>query len=201
MTQKNLGNLVVSPNVWPGKELKIQPGDMSKVAVYGESFWGLQKPSFEPIIGAPRTEANAGIVYFHNGVERKDFEGFLRMLEITDHRDYAAFVCESSNPKDDKYLRQMRLVSKVGLRFMFNAIDDSEYNSFKKQTLTIEEALWEFIESEKKEWGTNFWDAKLDGKFGGDGNYKREELSFGFMLENSYYDIFRIWSRAWLVTK
>lgn len=202
MTQKNLSNLVVSPNVWPGKEIRIQPGDLSKCALYGEHFWGLQKPSFEPILGAPITESSSGIIYFNNEIEKEDFEGFLRMLDIKSNKqDYAAFVCESSNPKDDKYLRQIRVVSKFGLKYMFNAIDDIEYKSFQKQTLTVEEALWEFIESEKKSWGTNFGDARLEGKFGGDGHYAREQLSFGFMLENSYYDIFRIWSRAWLVTK
>ena len=36
---------------------------------------------------------------------------------------------------------------------------------------------------------------------GGDGDYAVEELSFGFMLENEYNQVYRIWSRAWLVTK
>jgi len=95
----------------------------------------------------------------------------------------------------------MRLVSKFGLRFMFNAIDDSEYCSFEKQDLSVSEALWKFIEVEKERLGSTWGDPRIEGTFGGDGNYAREELNFGFMPENNYHGIYRIWSRAWLVTK
>jgi hypothetical protein len=51
-------------------------------------------------------------------------------------------------------------------------------------------------------WGTSsFEDKGLYKKFGGDGDMKREELAFGLIVENEYYGIYRIWSRAWLVTK
>jgi hypothetical protein len=35
--------------------------------------------------------------------------------------------------------------------------------------------------------------------FGGDGERAKESLAFGFMVENAYYGVYRIWSRAWLV--
>ena len=41
----------------------------------------------------------------------------------------------------------------------------------------------------------------LAGMFGGDGDDSREKLSFGRMVENGYHHVYRIWSRAWLVTK
>ena len=41
---------------------------------------------------------------------------------------------------------------------------------------------------------------RLRGLFGGDGDFAREELAFGFMVENDYHHVYRIWSRAWLVT-
>lgn len=66
--------------------------------------------------------------------------------------------------------------------------------------LTMAEAMWAFVEHEKKEWGT-FWGEKLETTFGGDGDFAREDLSFGFMIENADEGIYRIWSRAWLVTK
>ena len=37
--------------------------------------------------------------------------------------------------------------------------------------------------------------------FGGDGDWAKEELAFGCMVENVDLGIYRIWSRAWLVTK
>jgi hypothetical protein len=41
----------------------------------------------------------------------------------------------------------------------------------------------------------------LYGAMGGDGDWAKEELCFGFMMENEYHGVCRIWTRAWLVTK
>ena len=76
-----------------------------------------------------------------------------------------------------------------------------EYDAFKKQELSIGEAFEEFMKAEKERFGTSFGDPRIEGKMGGDGDFAREELSFGFMLENEYNQVYRIWSRAWLVTK
>jgi hypothetical protein len=42
---------------------------------------------------------------------------------------------------------------------------------------------------------------RLSGTFGGDGYWAKESLCFGFLVENNYRGVYRIWSRAWLVTK
>jgi hypothetical protein len=195
----NLEKLIINGPVQPNKDLKVQPGDLSRIAPYGNGVYGYQKNYF---IDAPLMEESGGTIYFGNGVKKSDFQGFLRMMNIrADNKDYAAFVQESINPIEDKYFTQMRLISKFGLRFMFDAIDEREYNSFKEQELSIGEAFWEFMEAEKGKFGTFFGDPRIEGKMGGDGNYAREELSFGFMLENEYHQVYRIWSRAWLVTK
>ncbi|MBI4016602.1 MAG: hypothetical protein HY363_02820 [Candidatus Aenigmarchaeota archaeon] len=202
MAKQGLEKVIVSPAIWVDKNLQVQPGDLSKFAPYGNGVYGYQENSLEPILGDPSQEGSGGLVYFDNGVKREDFEGFLRMMNVrADDKDYAAFVQESSNPVEDRYFKQMRLISKFGLRFMFSAIEDREYDAFKKQELTIGEALWEFMEAEKGRFGTCFGDPRIEGKMGGDGYYAREELSFGFMLENKYHQVYRIWSRAWLVTK
>lgn len=202
MTKQGLEKVNVSPAVWPGKNLQVQPGDLSKFALYGNGIYGYQKNSLEPIKGDPIQEESGGLIYFGNGVKQADFSGFLRMIGVReDDKSYAAFVQESSNPVEDRYFKQMRLMSNFGFRHLFKAIDDREYKTFKEQEWTIGESLWKFMESEKRRFGTSFGDSRIEGKMGGDGNYAREELSFGFMLENEYYQIYRIWSRAWLVTK
>jgi hypothetical protein len=202
MIKQMLDKLIISPAIWPGKKLQVQPGDLSKFTPYGNGVYGYQGNSLEPIRGDPPQEETGGLIYFGNGVRKEDFEGFLRMMNVrAENKDYAAFVQESSNPVKDRYFRQMRLMSKFGLRFMFGAIDDREYETFKKQELSIGEALLEFMETEKARFGTSFGDSRIEGKMGGDGDYAREELSFGFMLENEYHQVYRIWSRAWLVTK
>ena len=124
------------------------------------------------------------------------------MMNIkSEDKDYATFIQESSNPLLDKYFNQMRLVSKFGLRFMFNSMDNNEYDSFKEHDLSIKDNLLKFMETEREKFGTSFGDPRIEGKMGGDGNYAREALSFGFMVENEYHKVYRIWSRAWLVTK
>ena len=42
---------------------------------------------------------------------------------------------------------------------------------------------------------------KLRGTLGGDGDWAKESLAFGFFVENTYWSVYRLWSRPWLVTK
>ncbi|HPD81890.1 MAG TPA: hypothetical protein PK357_02210 [Candidatus Pacearchaeota archaeon] len=189
--------------IWAGRRLKILQADLSQFAPYGNGVYGYQKNIFEPIKGDPPQEPNGGCVYFSNNAQQKYFEGFLKMLDVkVDRKDYVSYLQEASNPIEDHYLTQMRIIPKFALRYMANVINDKEYAAFEDQDFTIQEALFKFMDVEKERWGTDFWNSpNLAGKMGGDGDFAREELGFGFMIENGYYDIYRIWSRAWLVTK
>jgi hypothetical protein len=64
----------------------------------------------------------------------------------------------------------------------------------------IAAAIEQFIAAERERWGTGMSSA-LRGTFGGDGDWAKESLCFGLMVENPYYGVYRVWSRAWLVTK
>lgn len=208
----DLGDKIrVSPPIWPQHSLKVQPGDLSQFAPYGNGVYGYQKRDrSNPFTNAPPQEACGGVVYFGNDISRTDFEALTRILEVQSRqvvnplKSFSVFTAESQQPGKEGYLAQMRLVSKFGLRYMFDAISDAEYERFPDQELTMVEALWSFIEHERNRFGTSFQqdgEKGLRGVFGGDGHFACEELCFGFMLENSYHDICRIWSRAWLVTK
>lgn len=207
----DLGDKIrISPPIWPDHKLNIHPGDLSKFVPYGNGVYGYQdRKGSNPFTSAPSQEACGGVIYFGNDVTKVDFEALMRIMEvqpvhfINPSKDFAVFIAESKQPGKDGYLVQMRIVSKFGLRFMFGALTDAEYEKFPEQELTIVEALWSFIKQERKRWGTSWMEDNkgLGGKFGGDGDFAREELAFGFMLENDYYHVYRIWSRAWLVTK
>lgn len=201
----DLGDKVrISPLIWPDHELNIQPGDLSQFTPYGNGVYGYQERFREnPIKSAPSQEPSGGVIYFGTRIAKVDFEALLRLTGVkVDHKDYAVFLVESEQPSRDGCLVQMRIVTKFGLRFMFGALTDTEYDKFPEQDLTIGETLWEFIKKEAERWGTSFMEDKgLHGKFGGDGDFACEELAFGFMIENEYYGVCRIWSRAWLVTK
>ena len=151
MAKQGLDKIIIGPAIWPGKKLQVQPGDLSKFAPYGNGVYGYQKNSLEPIRGDPPQEETGGLIYFGNEARKEDFEGFLRMMNVrAEDKDYVAFVQESSNPIEDRYFKQMRIMSKFGLRFMFGAIDDREYDTFKEQELSIGEALWAFMNAEKE---------------------------------------------------
>ncbi len=198
------GKTLISPPLWPNAKVSMQPGDLTKFLPSGNGAYGYQnKKAFNPLKSAPPQEATGGHLYFENAIAEEDFNTLLRITGVkSGEKDYAVFIEESKNPQVDGFLLQMRIVPKFALRFMFGVIEEQEYESFPEQELTIGELLYGFIESERAYWGTSFSDSpKLNGKFGGDADFMREELSFGFMVENNYYDVCRIWSRAWLVTK
>lgn len=202
----DLGDKVrISPPIWPDHKLNIQPGDLSQFTPYGNGVYGYQNRfGKNPIKSAPSQEPSGGVIYFGNGIAKVDLEAFLRLMEVwSNDKNYAVFLAESNHPGKDGYLVQMRIITRFGLRFMFGAFTDVESDKFPEQERTISEALWEFIKKECERWGTSFsQDSKgLRGLFGGDGDFAREELSFGFMMENGYHGVYRIWSRAWLVTK
>lgn len=50
---------------------------------------------------------------------------------------------------------------------------------------------------EQHGWG----DGALSGALGGGGEYAYEAVAFGLMMENAHRQVYRIWSRPWLVTK
>lgn len=202
----DLGNEVrISPPIWLGHKLNIQPGDLTNFASYGNGVYGYQdRLGEDPIKNSPSQEPSGGVIYFGNGVARADFEALLRLLEVKKNKkDYAVFIAESEQPGKDGYLAQMRIITKFGLRFMFETLTETEYDKFPEQQLSIGDVLYGFLEKETERWGTSFMDDSrgLQGLFGGDGDFAREELAFGFMIENEYHGIYRIWSRAWLVTK
>ena len=198
------GKVRISPPLWPNAKVSMQPGDLTKFLPSGNGVYGYQnKKTFNPLKSAPPQEATGGHLYFGNEISKEDFYALLRITEVKpNHKDYAVFIEESKNPEVDGFLLQMRIVPRFALRFMFGVIEEQEYESFPEQELTVGDLLYSFIESERAYWGTSFSNSpKLEGKFGGDGDFMREELSFGFIVENNYYDVCRIWSRAWLVTK
>jgi hypothetical protein len=43
--------------------------------------------------------------------------------------------------------------------------------------------------------------SELRGTLHGDGDWAKEKLAFGFMIENGSNGVYRVWSRPWLVTK
>jgi hypothetical protein len=187
--------------------VKTDLSDLSQFAPHGNGVYGFQPGIPDPIVIAPPQDDTGGFLYFGNGVTQDDFYALMRIAGVQESHDcnpskqYAVFLQQSGRPGKDGYLSQVRIIPKFALRHLFGVITDTEYERYPEQELTVREAMWGFMQTEKKKYGTYFGSPTLAGKFGGDGDFAQEELSFGFMVENNYYGVYRIWSRAWLVTK
>jgi hypothetical protein len=210
----------VSPAVWPGKELAVQPGDLTRLAPMGfgmaappvirpwddplaalnrPNYYAFQEHRAGPFDGAPVTDPAGGTVYFDAEPERADVEALLRLMRAGPvRRDYAVFVGEAVNPLEERFLKQVRIVGHGALRSLFGVSEPPE--AFAEQPLTLLELVWAFIEEQQGLYGIGMSRA-LEGAMGGDGDWAREALCFGFFVENSSWGIHRLWSRAWLVTK
>jgi hypothetical protein len=107
------------------------------------------------------------------------------------------FFSVSQDPSDDNFLDQMRLVSHAGLAHLFR-IDTKR---LAPQSLDSGQAVASFMEWQREKWEEDSGAYTIAGCLGGDGDWAKEGLAFGAMIENSYWGIYRVWSRAWLVTK
>jgi len=216
------GVIHISPSVWPGRAVPVQPGDFSKFAPGGMGmgdvsfpirpwddplgaspgrFYGYEAPTFDPYQRAPLSCAAGGTVYFDSGIERADFDTVLRVLEVqTGNTFYAVFLAEAENSVEQKFLAQIRLVSADALHRMFHVEGLPETMDWVRQVIPLNDLLWRFIEIETEAYGTGMG-RELRGAFGGDGDWAKESLCFGFMIENNDMGVYRLWSRAWLVTK
>lgn len=211
----------LGPEVWPGKVLDVQPGDLSKFAPQGlglstpllmmpwdtvdaalerTSYYDFDRPATHPFHAAPTAEAAGGTLYFAPP-QPGDFEAALRLLAIRiDLNEYAAFVGHSKNTLEDRYLSQLRIVSKFALANLYQAPISEEDHALIQQPLCIGDLLWRFVTQQQAYW-SHSENQTLAGKLGGDGDWARESLAFGLMVENAYHCVYRIWSRPWLVTK
>lgn len=212
--------IVISPRRWPGKRLNVQPGDLDAILPHGFGLakppvyewddpfdsssgnaYGFQERTGHPIANAPLTSPSGGIVYFGSKAPAGALANLCKLLTIDcERRDFAAFMAETTDPIGDRWLVQLRIVSRFALRFVFEALGRREYERFPAQRLTLLETLEEFLRDQQYHWIEASSDA-LRGAAGGDNDSSWDELGFGFMVENDYHGVYRIWSRAWLVTK
>jgi hypothetical protein len=212
--------VTIAPPIWPGPELEVQPGDLSLFSPMGNglgapmilmpwdrpeslatrgAYYGMHAHTGHPFTGAPVTEPAGGVVYFDRYVEPDDLNALFRVMNVrVRNKDYAAFYGEPTSP-EDRHNGQMRIVSGGALEFLYRTGKDAESMQLRQQSLSIGELLLRFVDQFKTE--SNEGKLDLAGWLGGDGDWAAEGLAFGFMVENEYHAIYRIWARAWLVTK
>jgi len=184
-----------SPPVWPGKEdLTPQPGDLTKFMANG---YYLRDDFFEekenPFARMPSSQCAGGAICFDSEVYRKDkkaFITFMKALGMWECKRFVAFIEEKEGSTGVFLSRQMRIVSDFALQYAFKTIGEKEYKSFPEQKVTMAEAFWSFLQEE-----TEGCDAPKDVSSKKTIMLMRIPPSIGIMVENSYYQIYRIWSR------
>jgi hypothetical protein len=180
----------------------VRPWDnLARLSESWNDYYGLQKRSGHPFLDAPLSEPRGGVVYFDEGIPEADFRVLLRCVGIGNPwKRYVVFVEDAADPKDSRYLTQMRVMSTSALSDIFQAISRDEAAALKEQPLPIADLLWTFVERESRRYAGAF-PPELGGVLGGDGDWAKEALCFGLMVENQPWLAYRIWTRAWLVTK
>src|SRR5271156_2634499 len=215
--------LVMLPSNWPGQRLPLMPGDVSKYvplglgldaplvvrpwddppkALSGPSFYGFDAPETDPIRAAPSNLPAGGVVYFDGSLPDENVRAVLAAMGVQQtRRDFAVFKCDAKDTQRERYLTQARIISKSALNRLFGASEHTR--KLEDQMLTIEEAVLTFLKEERMRWNEpgHGFSGRLSGAPGGDGDWAKEALAFGFLVENGYWAVYRVWSRPRLSTK
>ena len=209
---------------WPGRPLPVMPGDFTQYLPNGfglaaplvvrpwddptealnrPNYYGFEQRDFDPVCGAPLTEPAGGTVYFDESIDPDDLAALLRVMHVNDYdKEFVVFADGTDEPSEWRYLDQARIMSTRALRSLFGA--EKEAAGLREQPISIAAYVTQFVEEQRRKWNDpdgNPYSPRLDGSFGGDGDFAKEALCFGLMVENRPWSVYRVWSRAWLVTK
>lgn len=216
---------LVLPGGWPGRKLDADPADMNLAvpqgygfagplilrpwdkdlgaAMQAQSVYGLRAQSGHPVLNAPLTNATGGVVYFDDHRDSERLGQLLWMLGLYDGlNDAAVFCAGADDPLKERYLHQIRIVPRGALRSLF-AAQDAEVPPKREPAVTFSAIIRAFVAREHDYWNhpEYTYSPALSGLAGGDGDWAKEALAFGIWAENPESAIYRVWSRAWLVTK
>jgi hypothetical protein len=209
----------VSPASWPAYAT-VAPGDLTKYAPIGlglrapavmqpwddlnavvarGSFYGSAERTGDPFEDAPVNDAAGGCVYFDSGTDPAGLAALLTILDVqSGSTAYAVYAAESANPPRDRYLAQIRIINFDAMD-LFGARPDPG-DVFTPQPLDVGQLINAFIDAQQNRWGRGM-SSELRGTLDGDGDWAKEKLAFGFLIENGSNGVYRLWSRPWLVTK
>jgi hypothetical protein len=186
-----------------GVPVVMRPWDKLESVDQQQSYYGFDAPQADPVRGAPSSDSSGGCLYFNDSVATADLLTALRVVgayEALD--DYVVFGRESEDPQTDRYLDQIRIVQRGALGHLFG-VPQEVWQAVPKPSAPLGELVTTFVEKQRQKWNDAeyAYSSRLAGAMGGDSDWAKESLAFGFLMENQYWQVMRIWSRAWLVTK
>lgn len=207
----------VSEREWPDGSSVPRPGHLELFAPQGFGLgapaivtpyggappgdaYGFDRRHGNPLLDAPLSESAGGTLYFDERTPADSVRTAIDVMGVYDTMDYVAYAGSSADSIAERYLDQMRLVTHMALGSLFGASLDAQPAA---QSVRVIDCVLAFAEAQKVKWNEARpgYSASLAGKAGGDGDWAKEALAFGFHVENTYWGVYRVWSRAWLVTK
>jgi len=209
MMQQAKTVVILDPD-WPHRKLPERPGDLSRmlsqglglnvpliVTPYGAgpsgSFYGLDAPSQDPFHAAPTQEPCGGLLYFDDGVNLQQLRSALAVIGVHGPRtDYAVFAAGAKDPLAERFLDQVRIISKAALAHFFGL--DAEAKALPDQEVPLGEFVERFIAEQRAKWNDPkyTYSSRLAGTLGGDGDWAKESLAFGFYVENTSWGVYRL---------
>ena len=202
---------------WPGRPLPVSPGDFSRYLPHGmglaaptivrpwddplqamsrRNYYGFEALEADPVRGAPTQYAEGGVIYFDADADLADINTAMMLMGVRQREtDYVVIARAAADPRQERYLDQVRIMRRSALATLFGC--GAELAAVPKPPVSVEGYVAQFIAEQREKWDA--W--KLAGTAGGDGDFAKERLSFGFMVENGYWSAYRMWSRPWLITK
>jgi len=218
MTESIADWVRISPADWCSKSVPVPPGDLRRFAPMGRGrigpvpadlgefglppgnpdLFSLTAHHSHPLLDAAMTEHSGGTLYLDGEPDAEDLAAALRLVGVpADATDYAAFLSDAKKPAGERYLRQLRIVRRVALAALYDVLSEAELRSFPRQPLMVGALIGKFIETEQQRWRTGL-SPTLGKRFGSLARRFRPKLAFGLMIENGFYGVYRVWSRAWL---
>jgi ribA/ribD-fused uncharacterized protein len=177
--------------------MRVMPWNTLDDARSRDDYYEFQPHGGDPMRDAPRIEAHGGVVYFDQEGDEEDRQRLMTVFDMLGirllARDYAVVWTDSDDPGRDGFLTCLRIIGRGAVE----AIGRDAAAAVPEQELQAGELLQRFVEDQQRRFGGEQAE-RLEGLLGGDD--ARESLCFGVMMENTYWQTYRIWSRVWLVT-
>ena len=168
----------------PGVKTMITPSELEYLALPGVT-------TAEDIFKLVSIDAKyTGLIYFLSPSYKKvDLPSMLKFLNVENYQKYAYCQKRSTNYREG-YLTQIRFMSEFGLSRYYSANDISMNN----QDVDLYDAAVSFVEEEKALFDSETAICRqLNIEDDIDGHL---DVGFGFLVEDPYYGIYRLWSRV-----
>ena len=110
-----------------------------------------------PPLGAPRTDARGGVIYFDTGETRESLLTTFNLMGAGMHderRDFAIFVTTSSDPQADGFIVHCRIMPFSTLGHLYPAPLDLIAGGTAPQPVSLADVVCGFVQAQEKRWGT-----------------------------------------------